>query len=395
MGRKSGGGLEIRDKSIRVIFQWRGAQVKETVRKNGASLPPTPANIKYAERLIANVKMRIAAGNFDYAEWFPDSPRVQKTDRTFGQVCEQFLLSKGGLTDNSRRSYAAVVRFWNLHIHPGTEMESFTLPKLASIVGATKWATGTTGSHRITVLKQIFKFFYSGVDPARNPAVGLTLPKVIRRIPDPLTTDERDQILTRLRQREKPHAWAYFAFAFGTGMRPQEILALRWQDIDMNERQAIVKRVKERGGRIRESTKTHRERVVDLTPMAMEALTVMRPHSFMSNGAIFVNPRNGREWTDTCPIVQVWSDTLRALGIRHRKSYVTRHTFATNAIMAGINPAYVALQLGHSDPQMTFRHYARWIANADKNAQRRAMEAIMPAANLPKSIPNEKKSGAK
>jgi len=35
-------------------------------------------------------------------------------------------------------------------------------------------------------------------------------------------------------------------------------------------------------------------------------------------------------------------------GIRYRPAYNTRHTYATVCLMNGLNPVYVASQLGHS-----------------------------------------------
>jgi integrase len=37
--------------------------------------------------------------------------------------------------------------------------------------------------------------------------------------------------------------------------------------------------------------------------------------------------------------------------------------------MAGVNPAYIATQLGHADTTMLFKHYAKWIKGADSGAE--------------------------
>lgn len=39
---------------------------------------------------------------------------------------------------------------------------------------------------------------------------------------------------------------------------------------------------------------------------------------------------------------------LEALGIRERRQYDTRHTYATLCLLAELNPAFIAAQLGHS-----------------------------------------------
>lgn len=51
---------------------------------------------------------------------------------------------------------------------------------------------------------------------------------------------------------------------------------------------------------------------------------------------------------------------MKELRIRYRPSYNCRHTYATIAAMSGLNPAFIAQQLGHS-VQLLLSTYARWI----------------------------------
>jgi integrase len=61
---------------------------------------------------------------------------------------------------------------------------------------------------------------------------------------------------------------------------------------------------------------------------------------------------------------------LKRLGLRYREPYQTRHTFATLALMSGANPSYIARQLGHTNANMLFRVYSKWIDGADKSRER-------------------------
>ena len=51
---------------------------------------------------------------------------------------------------------------------------------------------------------------------------------------------------------------------------------------------------------------------------------------------------------------------LRALGIRVRRKYDARHTYATMCLMVGMNPVFIANQLGHC-VQMLLSTYAKWL----------------------------------
>lgn len=51
------------------------------------------------------------------------------------------------------------------------------------------------------------------------------------------------------------------------------------------------------------------------------------------------------------------------MGIRPRRQYDTRHTYATLCLTARMNPAFIANQLGHS-VEMLLSTYAKWISSA-------------------------------
>lgn len=55
-----------------------------------------------------------------------------------------------------------------------------------------------------------------------------------------------------------------------------------------------------------------------------------------------------------------WVPALGELGIRRRPPYNCRHTYATIRSMSGLNPAFIAQQLGHSI-RMLLSTYARWL----------------------------------
>ena len=67
---------------------------------------------------------------------------------------------------------------------------------------------------------------------------------------------------------------------------------------------------------------------------------------------------------------------LRALGMRSRDAYQTRHSYATTALKAGVNPAYISRQLGHRSPAMPFKHYSTWIDGADGGREAAKLERL-------------------
>jgi len=201
--------------------------------------------------------------------------------------------------------------------------------------------------------------------------------KVVKKLPDPLTAPERDAVLAQMEKHYDPRIVAYFRFAFYTGLRPEELIALRWEDVDEASGIVRVQRVRTFRGAERDGSKTHAERDVELVPEALTALKAMKPYTAMKRDDegepvdIFENPVTGRHWHDErSQRDHYWKPTLKRLKIRARRCYATRHTFATVALMGGVNPAYIAAQLGHASPKTTFDKYARWINGADAGSAR-------------------------
>src|SRR5437867_9700621 len=65
--------------SIEIDFYYRGVRCRERLK-----LAPTPSNQRYASRLRGEIESRIARGDFNYAEFFPDSPRARILSRRAG-----------------------------------------------------------------------------------------------------------------------------------------------------------------------------------------------------------------------------------------------------------------------------------------------------------------------
>jgi integrase len=59
----------------------------------------------------------------------------------------------------------------------------------------------------------------------------------------------------------------------------------------------------------------------------------------------------------------VWTPLLAYLGIPYRRPYETRHTAATLWLGAGENPTWIAKQMGHSNTEMLFTVYTRYVPN--------------------------------
>jgi integrase len=189
--------------------------------------------------------------------------------------------------------------------------------------------------------------------------------KVIGKNPQPparpvrvYTREELDAIADELSSEYQPLP----AFVAATGLRPEEWQALRHADID---RRAGVLSVKQTvsGGEIVELGKTSRSRrQVPLSPRALAALDAL-PTPMQRSTLIFSSPEGCLLHLDNFRHRE-WSPAIKAAGIaKPARIYDTRHTFASNAIAAGIQLFELAKIMGTS-VEMIERVYGSLLGGA-------------------------------
>ncbi len=61
-------------------------------------------------------------------------------------------------------------------------------------------------------------------------------------------------------------------------------------------------------------------------------------------------------------------------GVKYRRQYQTRHTFASMMLSAGENPVWVAQQIGYTNFSMLIHAYGRWILEQTSDAGSKAVD---------------------
>jgi integrase len=260
---------------------------------------------------------------------------------------------------------------------------------LVQRIGAHKWSSAKNFNNHLIALRGIFKLHFRGRLMLDDPTSGIENRPVVKKRPDPLTSIERDRILSDMAEHYDPRVEKYFKFQFYSGLRPEETIALQWGDLDEATGTLQVRRVRTFRGSERDGSKTHAEREVDLVGPALEALIAMKAYTFGEQDLgrfeadIFRNPVTGRAWHDErSQRDHYWKPSLERCGIRPRRAYTTRHTFCTSALMAGVNPAYIAAQAGHS-LKMLLEVYAKWISGADGGSERDRLRVALAGNSSP------------
>ena len=381
---RTGTGVETRGDGIRITFTHQGKRARETL-----AIPANPKNIVLAEKLVARIRQEIAYGVFDYAKEFPNSKfakeqlKIAKKASTFSDACTLFLEAKGRLAPATISQYKNALNFWQEKLGAEVAIEDITHGKVAAIVGSYPWSSAKLCNNYLIPLRGTFLLAGRDIKGLDNPLDGIENAKSQKPPPDPLEIDEMERILKWI--NKKNHEVAnYFEFAFLTGMRPEELIELRWGDVDFTHETVLVSRVKTFKGGVKDC-KTYSVRDVELVDRALAVLQRQKPITFMKmlrvddqSPTIFQNPNTGKSWHDErSQRDHYWQPALRALGIRSRRPYQTRHTYATTALMAGVNPAYISRQMGHKSAKMLFDTYSKWIDKADRGREKAKMEAVM------------------
>lgn len=176
--------------------------------------------------------------------------------------------------------------------------------------------------------------------------------------PEPFNTDEMTLVISQL---DAPMA-NQFTFAFWTGLRTGETIALRVNDLQLDKNRILVRRSLSRG--VLKTTKTDKQRWVNLLPPAKAAIERQLELFKAPGGWVFPNPFTRRRWANDAKITRRWTKALRRAGVRYRRPYQTRHTYASMMLSAGENIMYVAQQMGHADWSMLVKVYADWIPSS-------------------------------
>ncbi|WP_440466936.1 tyrosine-type recombinase/integrase [Pseudomonas sp. YH-1] len=358
-------GVEVIGKSVRIRFQWGKRRRCETL-----AYPPTPKGIAAADAVRTQVVQLNKLGALThekYLELFPSS-RAQLPSTacpTFFDYAQEWLDSLE-IVDSTRKGYRIALQlYWIPHLAQ-LPMDQIPPQMLRRITTQTNWPSPGRRKYAVRVLACLFKLALKEELVQRDPTLSIPKARVPKREIDPLTREEADAIIDKLYVLATGLQRIYaclFEFLFYTGMRPGEAMALRWEEVDTRSRKARVCRIQQRG-KIYERTKTKTVREVLLNDRALHALEQARPLTAARSDYVFA-PSLKAERSDlyikseTGP-KRYWRDALRKLGMRQRRTYDTRHTYATMCLMAGMNPAFIASQLGHSVPVL-LSTYAKWL----------------------------------
>lgn len=379
MGR-NGSGIEIRGDSIRLSFTLNKKRERQLLLLNGQPLAPTSANMKYAARLSAEIRDKIRHGTFVMSDYFS---AVGGGLTVAGQLDDWLKTQR--IEESTKAGYSSAIKFWK-----GTEVGDKILRSLVTSDILKGMATrpdlsGKTINNYVSVLREAIALAVTDKTLTDNPAAKIEALSHQKEPPDPFNRDEAEAVLASIQVRYPEQIYNFVECWMFTGMRTSEIFGLKWANVDLASGSILVAEAVVRGVH-KNNTKTNKTRTVKLYSRAVEAIQRQRQHTLMASGAVFNDPRYNQPWIDERAFRRsYWTPTLKMLGIRYRRPYNMRHTYATMMLMAGMNHAYCAKQLGHSI-EMFQRTYSKWIDGEQDDREMEKLEKNLLPQICPKKV---------
>lgn len=284
----------------------------------------------------------------------------RRTRLTVSEWSARWLETKVDLKATTRRGYEAMLR---VHITPtwgAVKLIDVSHEAVAAWVarlhGSGLAASTVRQAHR--VLSLVLTLAVRDGRLARNPAIGVPLPRAVRSEQVFLTHTQVEELADAAgRDRLTILFLAY------TGVRYGEMAALRVRNLDMMRRRALIAEAVSdvNGHAVFDTPKTHQRRQVPIPRFLANDLVSLvagkLPDDFVfaaAKGGV-LHLRNFRRAS--------FDPAVRTAGIDGLTPHALRHTAASLAIAGGANVKVVQTMLGHKSATMTLDLYGHLFAD--------------------------------
>lgn len=192
-------------------------------------------------------------------------------------------------------------------------------------------------------------------------------------------TEEEAQALLKAASTE-PNLYVLVYLALSTGMRQGEILALKWDSVDLKNAFVSVcgtlTKDKDNNLVVRE-TKGKRNRRIDISPALVAMLELHHKRQSPMSPWVFRNSEGGPMRKDNFMHRQ-FRPLIKSAGLKHVRFQDLRHTSATLGLAAGAHIKVVQERLGHASAKTTLDIYAKAVPTLQRESAAR-MDSILGA----------------
>lgn len=307
--------------------------------------------------------------------------RVRATTMRVAELVEHYR-QRELMPDNAWKSYSTkrgyesylknwIVPHWGNH----------TLPEVKTIEVETWLRNLSLAKASSAKIRNIFSVLFNHACRYdlfdRNPITLVRHSAKRRRIPDVLTAEETQRLLSVLAVKER----TMVLMAVGTGLRRSELFALKWKDVDFDAKQASVTRsiVSQVVGICKTEAS---QKPVPLHESLAQALLEWRKHTSFRKREdwVFASPHssgNHPYWAQAIMRYHI-APASRRIQLQKRVGWHTfRHTYSTMLKQVGADIKVMQELLRHSSVRCTLDTYTQAIMPAKRAAQGAVLSLIL------------------
>jgi integrase len=269
-------------------------------------MPPgniTKGAIQHAQGLRLEILRRIKEQKFDYAEYFPDSVKALTVgSKLIGDLLDAQLetyerqVETGQLSPSTLAGYKKAILSERMSVWRDKTLKEATPSALRTWIAEMN-VTAKFARNLLTPLRSVFEDALNDELIEFDPFERIALTKLLKQNSkaseyevDPFAADERAKLIEVARPDERPLLQLWFE----TGLRPGELLALKWDRVDLKAGTVRVD-INQVAGLEKGPKTAAGIRTVDLSSAAINALEAQKLIS--GKGAhVWVNPRSGKPW---------------------------------------------------------------------------------------------------
>lgn len=203
------------------------------------------------------------------------------------------------------------------------------------------------------------------INPLSRVKSPLTIKKTFTKLDDKedeLINPFNKQEVIKMLKNAEGNLYYVILIMLHTGIRPGELISVTWNDVDFEKKRIAIDKTTV-NGKIGDVKTQSSVRYIDIIPNLEIKLKELYKITGIYDNIIVT--RDKKPFYSHNILALRFRLLLKKIGIKERKIYNLRHTFASIMITDGQNILWVSKMLGHKDASITLKVYAKYIKEDD------------------------------
>lgn len=265
---------------------------------------------------------------------------------------KEYLAVERGLSENTLYSYERDLYTFQIYLMKRGQMALNEIQRhhISAYLGHLHEVgrANSTISRNLASIRSFFHFLIREEAIVQDPTIHVEPPKIEKRLPRVLTTEEVERLLRAPNQRTPSglRDYAMLELLYATGIRVSELVSLEYTDVHLS------------GGFLRCMGKGGKERIIPIGEYALHALhtymEVARPTFVRETGVapMFLN-HHGMQMSRQGFWKILKKYAQESCIVKDITPHTLRHSFATHLLERGADLRAVQEMLGHADISTT------------------------------------------